>query len=67
MPRAPDYFGLTRPSSIEYAASLERTRFVAISVDDWILPKAGAVGVWKRRPSDQGRPPAEPAVEVPGA
>ena len=47
--RALDYFGLTRPASIEYAPSLQSTRFVAISVDDWILPKAGAVVVWKRR------------------
>jgi hypothetical protein len=47
--RALDYFGLTRPASVEYAPSLEETRFIAISVDDWILPKAGAVVVWKRR------------------
>ena len=47
--RALDYFGLTRPASIEYAPSLQETRFIAISVDDWILPKAGAVVVWKRK------------------
>ena len=47
--RALDYFGLTRPASIEYAPSLDDTRFIAISVDDWILPKAGAVVVWKRK------------------
>lgn len=46
--RALDYFGLTRPASIEYAPDLNDTRFIAISVDDWILPKAGAVVVWKR-------------------
>lgn len=47
--RAQDYFGLTRPASVEYAPGLDDTRFIAISVDDWILPKAGAVVVWKRR------------------
>lgn len=47
--RALDYFGLTRPASVEYAPSLQETRFIAISVDDWILPKAGAVVVWKRK------------------
>lgn len=47
--RALDFFGLTRPASVEYAPSLQDTRFIAISVDDWILPKAGAVVVWKRR------------------
>jgi hypothetical protein len=47
--RALDYFGLTRPASVEYAPSLQDTRFIAISVDDWVLPKAGAVVVWKRK------------------
>lgn len=47
--RALDYFGATRPASINYAPSLQHTRVVSISVDDWILPKAGAVVVWKRR------------------
>ena len=47
--RALDYFGLTRPASVEYAPGLDDTRFIAISVDDWILPKAGAVVVWRRR------------------
>ncbi|MER7165314.1 hypothetical protein ABT336_04435 [Micromonospora sp. NPDC000207] len=47
--RALDFFGLTRPASVEYAPSLQDTRFIAISVDDWILPKAGAAVVWKRR------------------
>lgn len=46
--RAFDYFGLTRPASIEYSPSLSQTRVVSISVDDWILPKAGTVVVWKR-------------------
>lgn len=53
--RALDYFGSTRPASIEYAPSLQSTRVIGISVDDWILPKAGVVVVWKRRV-----PPAMP-------
>ncbi|MFV2018411.1 hypothetical protein [Micromonospora sp. LOL_023] len=48
--RALDFFGSTRPASVEYAPSLQTTRFVGVSVDDWILPKAGMVVVWKRRP-----------------
>jgi len=46
--RAFDYFGVTRPASIEYAPSLDRARVISITVDDWILPKAGTVVVWKR-------------------
>ncbi|MEU8264282.1 hypothetical protein AB0C02_27105 [Micromonospora sp. NPDC048999] len=46
--RALDFFGLTRPASVEYTPSLQETRFITISVDDWVLPKAGAVVVWKR-------------------
>ena len=59
--RALDYFGSTRPASVEYSPSLEATRFVGVSVDDWILPKAGMVVIWKRRggalPAAAGTPP----------
>lgn len=48
--RALDYFGATKPASIDYAPSLHQTRVVSIGIDDWILPKAGVVVVWKRRP-----------------
>ncbi|GAA0963090.1 hypothetical protein [Actinocorallia libanotica] len=46
--RALDYFGATRPASINYTPSLETTRVVTVGVDDWILPKAGLVLVWRR-------------------
>lgn len=46
--RALDYFGATRPASIDYAPDMDRTRLVSVSIDDWILPKAGFVVVWKR-------------------
>lgn len=49
--RAFDYFGLTRPASIGYSPTLNNVRNISISVDDWILPKAGALIVWKRKPS----------------
>ncbi|WP_157430283.1 hypothetical protein [Actinomadura macra] len=49
--RALDYFGATRPASIDYAPNMDRTRLVSVSIDDWILPKAGCVIVWKRRAS----------------
>ncbi|QDN77360.1 hypothetical protein FNV64_18735 [Streptomyces sp. S1A1-7] len=47
--RALDYFGATRPASIDYSPGLATTRVVSVSIDDWILPKAGMVLVWKRR------------------
>lgn len=47
--RALDYFGATRPASVSYVPSLAETRVVSVIVDDWILPKAGTVMVWKRR------------------
>lgn len=46
--RALDYFGATKPASIDYAPDMNHTRVVSISIDDWILPKAGVVVVWKR-------------------
>ncbi|CAM5520457.1 hypothetical protein [Streptomyces afghaniensis 772] [Streptomyces afghaniensis] len=46
--RALDYFGATRPASIDYSPGLSATRVVSVSIDDWILPKAGMVLVWKR-------------------
>jgi len=46
--RGLDYFGLTRPASIEYVPSLHNTRILSVCVDDWILPRAGLVVVWKR-------------------
>ncbi|NKZ05487.1 hypothetical protein [Actinomadura latina] len=46
--RALDYFGATKPASIDYTPDMDHTRVVSISVDDWILPKAGVVVVWKR-------------------
>ncbi|WP_143202423.1 hypothetical protein [Amycolatopsis sp. CB00013] len=57
--RAFDYFGLTRPASIEYSPSLENARIISITVDDWILPKAGTVVVWKRKLSGASALPAE--------
>ncbi|SNS44173.1 hypothetical protein SAMN05443665_100462 [Actinomadura meyerae] len=50
--RALDYFGATRPASISYAPGLDRTRVISVSVDDWILPKAGMAVVWHRRPPE---------------
>lgn len=49
--RALDYFGATRPASIDYSPGLTTTRVVSVSIDDWILPKAGMVLVWKRSAS----------------
>ncbi|MDX6743812.1 hypothetical protein [Actinocorallia sp. A-T 12471] len=48
--RALDYFGATRPASITYTPSLDTVRVVTIGVDDWVLPKAGAILVWTRTP-----------------
>lgn len=47
--RAFDYFGATRPAAIEYSPSVKETRVVGVSVDDWILPKAGVIVVWNRK------------------
>jgi hypothetical protein len=47
--RGLDYFGLTRPASIDYVPDLQAPRILSVCVDDWILPRAGLVVVWKRR------------------